>query len=274
VIYREFDASPALRPFVERLWWLEGPAETIAAEPIPPDGRTEIIVHGGDPFAQVDDAGAIRVQERVLFAGQLTRAVRLRPRGHARVIGAHLRPHAAHALFGVPQRDITDSIVDLRNVHRRLARRLRDDVAGRDSGEAMIAALSSALEAQAEAARPRMAGATAAAVTIATRRKGLVQVADLAGAVGLSARQVERLFDERVGISPKFFLRVVRFQEVLRGIRQETNATTWAVRAAEHGFYDQAHFIRDFKTFVGESPGAWHVGEESLAAIFSALRRD
>jgi hypothetical protein len=38
---------------VERLWWLEGPAEAIAAEPIPPDGHTEIIVHGGDPFAEL-----------------------------------------------------------------------------------------------------------------------------------------------------------------------------------------------------------------------------
>ena len=272
MIYREFDASPALRPFVERLWLLEGSADEIAAEPIPPDGRTEIIVHGGDPFAQFDDAGLMRVQDRVLFAGQLTRPVKLLPRGYARIVGAHLRPHAAHALLAVPQRGMTDAIVDLRDLHRVLARRLRDDVAGRESGDEMIAALSAALESQATSSR--IEGPTAAAVAIATGRKGLVQVGDLASQLGLSARQVERLFDERVGISPKFFLRVVRFQEVLRGLRQETNGTTWAARAAEHGFYDQAHFIRDFKMFVGEPPGTWHVGDESLAAVFSALRRD
>jgi AraC-like DNA-binding protein len=272
VIYREFDASPPLRPFVERLWWLEGPAEEIAAEPIPPDGRTEIIVHGGDPFARIDEAGATHVQDRVLFAGQLTRAVKLLPRGYARIAGAHLRPHAAHALFGVPQRVMTDAIVDLRDVHHVLARRLRDDVAGRGSGEEMVAALATAIES--EAVRARIEGSTAAAVAIATGRKGLVQVANLAEELGLSARQVERLFDERIGLSPKFFLRVVRFQEVLRGLRQETIGATWAARAAEHGFYDQAHFIRDFKAFVGESPGAWQVSEQSLAAVFSALRRD
>lgn len=272
MIYREFDASPALRPFVERLWWLEGPAAEIAAEPIPPDGRTEIIVHGGDPFARLDEAGEMHLQDRVLFAGQLTRAVKLVPRGYARIVGAHLRPHAAHALFGVPQREMSDAIVDLRNVHRKLARRLHDDVVGQPSGEAMVAALDTAIGS--EAARVRIEGPTAAAVALATGRKGLVQVADLADQLGLSARQIERLFDERVGLSPKFFLRVVRFQEVLRGIRHQTNGTTWAVRAAEHGFYDQAHFIRDFKMFVGESPGAWHVSDESLAAVFSALRRD
>ena len=47
MIYREFTPSPALAALVDRLWWLEGPAELIGAEPIPPDGHTEITVHGG-----------------------------------------------------------------------------------------------------------------------------------------------------------------------------------------------------------------------------------
>lgn len=272
MIYREFAAPEALKPFVERFWWLEGQADAIVAEPIPPDGRTEIIVHGGDPFAEPDGPQSTRVQDRVLFAGQLTRAVRLLPRGYARVVGAHLRPYAAHAMFGIPQRAMTDRIVDFRDVHRTLARRIRDDVVGRESGEAMVAALAAAL--QAHVGARQVSGSTAAAVSIATRRKGLVQVGALARELRVSPRQLERLFDEHVGLPPKLFLRVVRFQEVLRGLRQETSATTWAQRAAEHGFYDQAHFIRDFKTFVGESPAAWHVGDESLAAVFSALRRD
>ena len=272
MIYREFEAPEALKPLVERFWWLEGPADAIAAEPIPPDGRTEIIVHGADPFAEPDGSGSLTVQDRVLFAGQLTRAVQLLPRGYARVVGAHLRPYAAHAMFGMSQRAMTDRIVDFRDVHRPLARRIRDDVASRESGDAMVAALAAALEAH--AGTQEVSGPASGAVSIATRRKGLVQVSDLARELRVSSRQLERLFDERVGLPPKLFLRVVRFQEVLRGLRQETGATTWAQRAAEHGFYDQAHFIRDFKTFVGESPAAWHVAEESLTAMFSALRRD
>src|SRR4029450_9444312 len=134
-------------PLAGRSWWPEGPADAIAAEPIPPDGRTEIIVHGGDPFAEPDGSGSLTVQDRVLFAGQLTRAVQLLPRGYARVVGAHLRPYAAHAMFGMPQRAMTDRIVDFRDVHRPLARRIRDDVASRESGDAMVAALAAALEA-------------------------------------------------------------------------------------------------------------------------------
>jgi hypothetical protein len=77
---------------VERLWWLEGPAEAIAAEPIPPDGHTEIIVHGGDPFAELGPHGKL-VQDRVLIAGQTTRAVRLVPCGHTP--SPSLRPTAS-----------------------------------------------------------------------------------------------------------------------------------------------------------------------------------
>ena len=88
----------------------------------------------------------------------------------------------------------------------------------------------------------------------------------------MSARQIERVFRERVGLSPKVFLRIVRFQEVLGGLRFEATdrGRPWAEIAARHGFYDQAHFIRDFKLFVGESPGAWSITPESLAAVSSA----
>jgi len=274
VLYREFRPSPSLDDAVDRLWWLEGPAELIGAEPIPPDGRTEIIVHGGDPFEQRDPDGGWRAQTRVLFAAQATRAVQVRPRGLARIVGARLRPTGAHSLFGCPQDGLANQILELDRLDRRLARTLRDDVATRESGEAMVAALDRALVGAVRAAGS--ASPAADAVTIALGRRGLVKVGDLAAELDLSARQIERVFSERVGLSPKVFLRIVRFQEVLGGLRSGAPdaGRPWAEIAARHGFYDQAHFIRDFKSFVGESPGAWRITPESLAAVFSAVRRD
>ncbi len=273
MIYREFRPSPALRPIVERLWWLEGPAEMIGGEPIPPDGHAEIIVHGGDPFASVAADGASTVQERVMLAGQATRAVHVAPRGYARMVGARLSASGAHALFRLPQSELTDQIADLHVVDRALARRLRDDVASRESGEEMVAALDRALASAMPSARPAPSPA-ARATALARARRGLMRVGDLASHLDLSARQIERVFRDEVGISPKLFLRIVRFQEVLGAIRGGAGETGWAEVAAGHGFYDQAHFIRDFKTFAGRPPGSWHVGDASLASIFSALGRD
>ena len=217
--------------------------------------------------------GCWRVQDRVLFAGQATRAVRLRPRGYARLVGARLHPTGAHQLLGVRQDQLTDGIVELHVLDRRLARVLRDDVATRAHGEAMVAALDRALVRAAPASRD--ASPAGDAVALALSKRGLVKVAALAAELDLTARQIERIFQERVGLSPKLFLRIVRFQEVLGSLRggAPPNGLPWAEIAARHGFYDQAHFIRDFKAFVGESPGAWSISPASLAAVFSAVGR-
>jgi AraC-like DNA-binding protein len=271
VIYREFRPSAALRSVVDRLWWLEGPADALGAEPIPPDGHAEIIVHGGDPFVEHRDDGTTHVQDRVLLAGQITRAVRVTPRGFARVVGVRLRPDGAHAVCGVPQHELTDRIVDLRDVHALLARRLRDDVLAHDSAETMIASLERTL---CDAiAPPPSISAVRVAIAYAHERRGLVRVPALADHVGLSVRQLERLFVERVGLAPKLYLRILRFQAVLRTLRRQGGPTVWADLAVAHGYYDQAHFIRDFKVFVGRAPSACQITDDSLTALFSAIRR-
>ncbi|HEX4440639.1 MAG TPA: helix-turn-helix domain-containing protein [Thermoanaerobaculia bacterium] len=272
MIYRERLPSPELRELVERLWWLEGEAEEIVAEPIPPDGHAEIVVHAGEPFRETERGGGEPRQERVLLAGQTTRAVRVAPTGFARVAGARLRPDAAHALFGCPQWELTDRVADLRDVAPALARTLRDDVAGRERGEEMLSGLDAALSASASRLR-RAERPVSPALRLAAERGGLVRVDDLARRMGVTPRQTERLFRERVGLSPKLFLRIVRFQRALSAIRARRR-TAWADLAVALGFYDQSHLIRDFRGFAGGAPAAWSPSDESLAAVFSAVRRE
>ncbi|HUF47789.1 MAG TPA: helix-turn-helix domain-containing protein [Vicinamibacterales bacterium] len=269
--YREFHPSAPLAPFVERFWWLEGPAGSVAADPIPPDGRVEIILHAGDPFVERAATGALTPQARVLVAGQATRAVDVRPEGHARVLGARLRPHAARLLTGVPAHELTDRICDLGSVAPALASALACDVLDRPGPAAMVAAFDAVLQPVAARAGGRP---PSPAVDLALRSRGLCRVDDLAVRVGSSPRQLERAFRDHVGLSPKQFLRIVRFQEVLGALSEDRPDVTWATLAAEHGFYDQAHLIGDFRAFLGMPPGAWNVKRSSLAAVFSALGRD
>jgi AraC-like DNA-binding protein len=269
--YREVRPGPALRSLVDRIWVLEGPAEAIDAGPIAPDGHPEIIVHAGDPFAERGADGRLHVQERVLFAGQTTRAIRLAPQGTARIVGARLHPAGARAFVGVPQHELVNQIAPLVAVHPALARRLRDDVASRQEGSGLAEAFEHVLTAAAP--HDPTPSPAARAVALARRRGGLVRVGELAAAVGLSARQLERVFLESVGVPPKLLLRILRFQEVLGALRGQPPRPDWARLAAEHGFYDQAHFIRDFRAFTGVTPSAWQVSDESLTAMFSALRR-
>jgi AraC-like DNA-binding protein len=271
VIYREFLVSPALDDLVDRIYFVEGRAEELGSEPIPPDGHTEIIVHAGDPFVEIAADGTSRVQDRVLFAGQVTRAVRVRPQGTARFVGARLRPDAARRLTGVPQYALVDAIVPLAEIDRALGKSIEDDVLARRTADAMACALESALVRTAHAGDA--SSPVHAAIDLAIARRGLVRVDDLASRASLGARQLERLFREHVGLGPKLFLRIQRFQHVLAAVRARRTDGVWSAVAAEHGFYDQSHFIRDFKTFVGAVPSEWDVDDASLAALFSAAGR-
>lgn len=82
---------------------------------------------------------------------------------------------------------------------------------------------------------------------------GRMSVQELAMREVVSERQLHRKFSEWIGISPKRFSEVVRFHRVLDSIHQG-HTTDWAMLAQNHGFFDQAHLIRQFRKFYGETP--------------------
>ncbi|MBS0473380.1 MAG: helix-turn-helix domain-containing protein [Proteobacteria bacterium] len=83
-----------------------------------------------------------------------------------------------------------------------------------------------------------------------------ISVAAVAKEAGVSAKKFIRLFNDQVGMTPKVFLRIARFQRVMAQIASVPNVDWWDV-VERHGYYDQPHFIRDFKAFTGLPPTAW-----------------
>jgi methylphosphotriester-DNA--protein-cysteine methyltransferase len=81
-----------------------------------------------------------------------------------------------------------------------------------------------------------------------------------ASQLGVSPRQLERRFKAHVGISPKYFARIRRFQRVFPAM--EEDSAGWVDAAADCGYYDQAHLIRDFRDFAGEPPSHLLAGND------------
>lgn len=81
-------------------------------------------------------------------------------------------------------------------------------------------------------------------------------IAEVTRRVGLSPRRFIQVFKEEVGLTPKLFCRVRRFQKAIRRVyRGET--VDWADVALACGYFDQAHFIKDFRAFSGLTPAAY-----------------
>jgi AraC-like DNA-binding protein len=84
----------------------------------------------------------------------------------------------------------------------------------------------------------------------------VVTVDEISRRVGYSQKHLISLFKEHVGITPKAFMRVMRFQKAIRDIEQ-CRQINWAQFATASGYYDQAHFINDFRSFSGFTPAQY-----------------
>jgi transcriptional regulator GlxA family with amidase domain len=96
--------------------------------------------------------------------------------------------------------------------------------------------------------------------------KGAMDLAAMARDLGLSTRQFERRFHAAVGLPPKLFCRIERFNNVFRALGQ--GAGNWADTAIDCGYYDQAHLIRDCKSLSGATPAVLLADDADLARYF------
>ena len=264
--YTEFPPDPRLAGIVSCYWTLEGdgtPEE--AAAPILPDGHMELVFHYGDPFRRQIAEGRHEIQSRALLAGQMTGPVHLIPSGRAGVVGARFRPGGLYTVVHHPQHLFTDTIMPLEDVAQDLVSEIAPRLEHAADAASRVAVLQRALLHRTRDVRDR--GPVPLAVTRILSSGGTVSIERVAGTCGISPRQLERAFREQVGLSPKLLARVTRFQSVFQAV--ETGRLTSGVMVAlSCGYYDQAHFVRDFKAFAGDTPASFLANPPALSAFF------
>jgi AraC-like DNA-binding protein len=255
--YREFLPHPRLRPYVRTCWTLSGQGGEMAPQPVLPDGCTELIIHRAQPFWRHLAGGISERQSRRLFVGQMLSPVVLTPDADAEIIAFRFEPFGAHVLIGTPQADTADQIVDADALGETwLSRATAAAEAADSTAEALRfigCALIARLDRRRAAADVRVVSATQALIVSG----GRLSIERTARRAGTSARQLERLFQEQIGTTPKRFARVLRFQGAASEIIGDNDGkpAPLAEISAASGYFDQAHMIRDFVTFAGTTPG-------------------
>lgn len=185
--------------------------------------------------------GRLTVQRKLIRSGQQLVLVRF-----------HLG--APEAMLGASASELAGRIVAIEDLWGDAAtRRLCDRLANAHDPVDAAAILDSAITERIKSADRRRAHARLAldAAHSLTRASVNAVAADL----GVSERQLRRVFREIVGVSPKAFARLTRFHRALLAARADTRAS-WADIAAVAGYYDQAHLIAEFHTIAGVTPRA------------------
>ncbi len=201
------------------------------------------------------ELGRPEIVPRSVIVGPSTRRrAELVLRGDLEVFTIQFYPAGFHRLFRLPMRELADQAYDARSVLGPRLAEIEQKLADASSFEERTGFASDFLLTRLE--ERESADAVAVVANRLLRERGALGVGDAAAEAGLGMRQFERRFGELVGLPPKLYARIVRFNAALES-KVIAPRLRWTDIAHEFGYFDQMHMIRDFEDFTGESPSTF-----------------
>jgi AraC-like DNA-binding protein len=251
--------SPLLRPYVYSLWANAGPHNLPCGqnlrEHVLPTGHMHLVFRLGDAplrfFDSPQDTHG-RVLDSAVIGGARDAYYIKDVSQPADTVGCQLKPGAALALFGFAAHEFTGRHTGLDALWGAAAQSLRMQLLDTADLGQRLAIFEAAL---AEQLRPQRVMHPAIAQLL-PRLGVTTSIASLVEASGLSHRHFNAVFADAVGLSPKRYARVLRFQQALHLARQDKVAD-WSDIALHAGYSDQAHWCREFRAFCGLTPGQY-----------------
>jgi AraC-like DNA-binding protein len=194
-----------------------------------------------------------------IFCGARTDCFVIDTSRQERVIGIQFRPGGAFPFLRMPAHEAANATYALDDIWPGDAVLLREELLAATSAAQMFAILERTL-----LARLRAESTLDPAIAFAARCLGGgkpdLRVADVADRLGMTSRRFMDRFRDRTGLAPKAFQRVRRFQRALNSLHLAGRVNwegNFAALAAGCGYFDQSHFIHDFRHFAGMTPGEY-----------------
>ncbi len=268
--YQTFIPHDQLKPFVKFFWLLEDKSDLPAnsCERILPDGCLELIFNFGDPFFRVYGNNLRQLQPRSFIHGQIKSFIDVQSSGRTGIIGARFHPSGLSPFIRESIASLNNSAVSLEDIFGRRIRAFEEQIFEAASTADQIKVIETFLISSL-IPNQRVDHTVELFIEKVFSSYGCLSPAHLAKKVRISERHLERKFSSLVGLSPKSFQRVIRFQHLLKNINQR-KFTSLSQLSFECGYYDQSHFIKDFKEFSGVSPSTYITTSNQLTDFFSA----
>jgi AraC-like DNA-binding protein len=245
-----------LAALVECLWYWEGAPGPHLQERLLPQAQAAMILNLRDePIAIYEDHRGARHYGTAVFSGARSNCFTIDCNQQERVVGVQFAPGGAFPFFRMPMSELEDGSFDMADLWAGEAAWVRERVLAAATPQAMLRVLEQCL-----IERLRAPDCLHPAVIYMAGELDLcdrpARVQAVTQQIGLSQRRLAQIFHEQIGVSPKTFHRVRRFQHTLqhlRGVRR----VDWAELALECGYYDQAHLSHDFREIAGMTPSAY-----------------
>jgi AraC-like DNA-binding protein len=177
-------------------------------------------------------------------------------------------PGGAYPFLQIPQSEIAGQLIALDAVLGSTAGELHSRIADAPTAAESVRQVEAILLARLN--RFRLHDEVALkAIALILRAGGCLSIDTLAREMGINSRKLDRTFNTRVGLAPKILCRIVRFQKVFQMIERQKSSPDWVQIALDCGYYDQSHFIKEFKAFAGKEPTAYLSEQNTMSDHFT-----
>jgi AraC-like DNA-binding protein len=265
--YQVFEPRAELQQFVKCFWTLDAEATaTPERQRVVPDGCMEMIFNYGDRFFQYPEDGTCLLQPQSFVFGQITRFLEIAASGITGLVAARFLPEGLAPFIDRPVSSLENKAVIIQDIFGKAGEDLEQAVLNAQHTRERISLIEEFLLVRLED-RGTIDNITRSCVETIFKSQGQLEVSALAEKLSIHRRNMERRFESTVGMSPKQLSRVVRLQAALKLMEQKKYSNLTAL-AYEGGYYDQAHFIKEFKEFTGISPKAFYAANLKLSALF------
>ena len=268
--YRTYPPSNFLSKYIRYYWTLEKEIQTesINKERIFPDGCMELVFHYGDLFKKYSGDFKSRQQPRSFIHGQLKRYIDVEPTGKIGVFSIRFLPGGLQPFLKMDVADLTEKEASVEDIWGWAGILLEEKIMEAPTSSVRIKIVEDFLQQQMATSVERFLPIDYCVHSILHSR-GSASIQSMSNEINLGRRQLERRFTASVGLSPKLLMRIVRFQNTLHHIDKKAMDSLTGIAYA-NGFYDQSHFIKDFKEFTGNNPRKYFNVDLELAKYLTS----
>ncbi|MCG6188935.1 helix-turn-helix domain-containing protein [Maribellus maritimus] len=246
--------SDILKDFIKGYYIVEINSSTpfLPCERVFPTGNACMVFHYGSPSLFIKKSSDAYIEPNLVICGQQNSYYDLSLAGNTGMILIIFTPYGLQAFFHFPAKELSNENLAFKDLTKKGANELEDKLLSSENNKQRIEILESffiqKLIFSKDFERIEYA------VKLIEQYKGQIKTRQLAGEICLGIKQFERIFSVHVGMTPKKFSGIVRLQHIIKTKNKYKNPDLNQL-AIDNGYYDQSHFIHDFKKLTGQTPG-------------------
>lgn len=265
--YQTYLPPPDLSPFVKCYWTLvDVNNQKPERQRIVPDGCMELIFQLGDIYKQYTSDDAFLLQPRCFVFGQITQTLDIEPTGRTETFAVRFHPNGFKPFATIAISSMENRAVSLVELFGIEGQQLQTEMLNTTNLQQRKDTVESFLRKRLQTPYA-IDWITKESVSTILALQGKLSVEMLSETVNVHRRQLERKFAEVIGLSPKQLAKMIRLQTTLKQLADNPGKSLTEL-AHDGQYYDQAHFIKDFKEFTGKTPKQFYEGNMLLTALF------